>query len=192
MPASTWCHPCALCALCSAVLHDTPEEFNSANGNSSTILQSTRAVPYSATIGLSTILQSRVNNGTRPELYSANGKCSAVQSVQFCIHQNSELNWSLHNITEPHSANGNSSTMLQSEEWYRTSANGNLSTMLWRMVQDQCKAVQMATPPQWVWSYVDAATKAVYGDRQFWLVAMLHSNINERQKWCIHPSTLKY
>ena len=52
--------------------------------------------------------------------------------------------------------------------------------------------VQRATPPQWVWSYVDAATKAVYGDRQFWLVAMLHSNINERQKWCIHPSTLKY
>ena len=74
---------------------------------------STLAVSYSALqcIGLSTILQSRVNNGTRPELYSANGKCSAVQSVQFCIHQNSELNWSLHNITEPHSANGNSSTM---------------------------------------------------------------------------------
>ena len=41
--------------------------------------------------------------------------------------------------------------------------------------------VQMATPPQWVWSYVDAATKAVYGDRQFGLVAMLHSNINERR-----------
>ena len=30
---------------------------------------------------------------------------------------------------------------------------------------------------------MDAATKAVYGDWQFWLVAMLHSNINERQRW---------
>ena len=118
---------CAHCAVQSCTIHQKNSTVQT--GTPPQYYTSTPAVPYSATIGLSTILQSRVNNGTRPELYSANGKCSAVQSVQFCIHQNSELNWSLHNITEPHSANGNSSTMLQSEEWYRTSANGNSSTM---------------------------------------------------------------
>ena len=100
---------CAHCAVQSCTIHQKNSTVQT--GTPPQYYTSTTAVPYSATIGLSTILQSRVNNGTRPELYSANGKCRAVQSVQFCIHQNSELNWSLHNITEPHSANGNSSTM---------------------------------------------------------------------------------
>ena len=180
--------------LCRAGLLDTPEEFNSAMATPQCYRVEWRMVEdHSLTVQMVTHMCSLCSSARCTRVQSRTGACTILQSLTVQMA-------TLHNVTEWR-ITVKMATPLHCRVYNVTE---------WRMLEDQCLTVQMAappqcyrvkngtgpvqmaTPPQWVWSYVDAATKAVYGDRQFWLVAMLHSNINERQKRCIHPSTLKY